>query len=102
MAVALATYFTSNTLAGQVAASFGFHVTDTGIGTNIVNVGTKGAAFSVANGSNRTIMQLLLATNNLTDQPNSTLGYVAIYDQNGDGAISSAESSLRSDGEAHL
>ena len=44
MAVALATYFTSHTLAGGVATAYGFHVTDTGIGTKIVNVGTKGAS----------------------------------------------------------
>jgi hypothetical protein len=95
-AVALATYFTDLTLAGQVAAAYHFNVTDTGIGTKIVNVGTKGAAFNVANGSDRTIMQLLLATNDLTDQPNSILGYAAVYDRDGNGVISSAEASLRS------
>jgi hypothetical protein len=31
----------------------------------------------------------------LTDQPNSVLGFAAIYDQDGDGVISSAEVSLR-------
>jgi hypothetical protein len=95
MAVALATYFTSYNLAGNVAAAYGFHVTDTGIGTKIVNVGTKGAAFGVANGTNRTIMQLLLATDGLTDQPDSQLGFAAVYDTNGDGAISAAEALLR-------
>jgi hypothetical protein len=95
MATALATFFTSNILAGNVAASFGFNVTDTGIGTKIVNVGTKGAAFSVANGSDRTIMQLLLATNSLTDQPNLSAGFAAVYDTDGNGMISSAEAALR-------
>ena len=75
MAVALATFFTDRTLAGLCRGPYGFNVTDTGIATKIVNVGTKGAAFNVANGSDRTIMQLLLATNSLTDQPNSVLGF---------------------------
>ena len=45
MAVAMATFFTSRNIAGSdVAVSFGFHVTDTGIGTKIVNVGSNGAA----------------------------------------------------------
>jgi hypothetical protein len=95
MSVAMATYFTSRTLAGNVAAAYGFNVTDTGIGTKVVNVGTKGAAFNVANGSSRTIMQLLLATNSLTDQPNSQLGFVSVYDRDGNGVISSAEADLR-------
>ena len=95
MAVALATYFTDRTLAGTVAAAYGFNVTDTGIGTNIVNVGTKGAAFNVANGSDRTIMQLLLATNSLTDQFDTVAGFDAIYDKDGNGSISSAEATLR-------
>jgi hypothetical protein len=95
MALALATYFTDRTLAGTVATAYGFNVSDTGIATKIVNVGTKGAAFGVANGSDRTIMQLLLATNNLTDQPNSILGFDAIYDRDGNGVISSSEASLR-------
>jgi uncharacterized delta-60 repeat protein len=95
MAVALATYFTSSTLAGQAAAAFGFNVTDTGIGTKIVNVGTKGAAFGVANGTDLTIMQLLLATNSLTDQPDSAAGFAAIYDADGNGVISTAEANLR-------
>jgi len=96
MATAFATFFTSKTLAGLVAVSYGVNVTDTGIGTKIVNVGTKGAAFSAANGTDRTIMELLLATNNLTDQANASSGYVAVYDANGNGAISAAESNLRS------
>ena len=49
MAVAFATYFTSSNLSGGTAAqSYGFNVTDTGIGTKVVNVGSSGAAFGVA------------------------------------------------------
>ncbi len=96
MAVALATYFTSSILAGQAAVAYGFNVTDTGIGTNIVNVGTNGTAFGVANGTDLTILQLLQATDSLTDQPDSQLGFAAIYDTNGDGVISATEAALRS------
>jgi hypothetical protein len=95
MALALAAYFTSSSLAGNVAAAFGFNVTQTGIGTNVVNVGNSGAAFGVANGTNRTIMQLLLATNDMTDLPDSQAGFAWIYDQNGDGVVNSAEANLR-------
>ena len=95
MATALATYFTSSNLAGSVAAGYGFNVSETGIGTRVVNVGSSGAAFSVANGTNLTIMQLLWATNALTDQPNSLSGAANIYDTNGDGVIDADEANLR-------
>ena len=95
MAVALATYFTSSNLAGNVAADYGFNVTDTGIGTKVVNVDTSGAAFGVADGTDLTIMQLLLATNTLTDDPDDILGAARIYDTNGDGVIDATEAALR-------
>ena len=70
MAVALATYFTSSHLAGNVAAAYGFNVTDTGIGTKIVNVGIERSRVrDIQRYANLTIMQLLLGTNSLTDQP---------------------------------
>lgn len=96
MAVALATYFTSGNLAGNLAADFGFNVTDTGIGTKIVNVGSSGAAFGVADLTDLTIMQLLMATNDLTDSPDNLIGFAHIYDRNGDGVIDAAEAQLRS------
>ncbi len=96
MAVALATYFTSSNLAGDVASDFGFNVTDTGIGTKIVNVGDNGAAFDVANNTDLTIMQLLLATDSLTDIPDGVSGFASIYDRNGDGVIDDEEALLRS------
>ncbi|MEQ9409865.1 MAG: SdrD B-like domain-containing protein [Fuerstiella sp.] len=95
MAVALSTFFTSSHLAGTVAAGYGFNVTHTGIGTSIVNVGQAGAAFGVADDTELTIMQLLLATNSLTDQPDNVSGFARIYDQNGDGVIDAAEQRLR-------
>ena len=95
LAVALATYFTSSNLAGNVAADFGFNVTDTGIGTRVVNVGSNGAAFSVADDTDLTIMQLLLATNDMTDLPDHVSGFAHVYDQDGDGQIEDFEASLR-------
>ena len=41
-------------------------------------------------------MQLLLATNSLTDMPDGISGFARIYDQNGDGIIDTMEASLRS------
>jgi hypothetical protein len=95
MAVALATFFTNRNLAGEVASVYGFRVTDTGIGTKVINLGSHGAAFDVADGSNRTIMQLLLGTNALTDLPDGISGLAWIYDQDGDGVIDSDEAALR-------
>jgi hypothetical protein len=96
MAVALAVYFTSRHLAGDVAATFGFNVTDTGIGTKLVNVGSSGAAFSVADNADLTIMQLLLASNSVTDVQDHRVGFASIYDTNGDDVIDEDEASLRS------
>ncbi len=95
MALALATYFTSRQLAGDVAGEFGFQVTDTGIGTKVVNVGSSGAAFAVADDTDLMIMQLLLATDAMTDRPDAIDGFAYIYDQNGDGVIDSGEAALR-------
>ena len=96
MAVALATYFTDVDLAGNVAADYGFNVTDTGIATRIVNVGDSGDAFGVADATDLAIMQLLLAVNDLTDEPDAETGFAHIYDWNGDGIIDEAEVRLRS------
>ena len=67
MATALATFFTSSNLSGgNVAASYGFNVTETGIGTKVVNVGSSGAAFGCGQRHEHDHHALLLATNNLT------------------------------------
>ncbi len=95
MATALATYFTSSNLAGTVAASYGFNVSETGIGTRIVNVGNNGAAFGVADNTDMTILQLLSATNSLTDDPDNLDAAANIYDTNGDGIIDAEEAALR-------
>jgi VCBS repeat-containing protein len=100
MAVAFATYFTSTDLSGATsAASYGFNVTDTGIGTKVVNVGDSGEAFNVDDGTDMTIMAMLLATNSLTDIDgtfnNDSDGYSHVYDKNGDGILDADELLLR-------
>jgi hypothetical protein len=95
MAVALATFFTSSNLAGHVATNYGFNVTAAGIGSKTITIGARGAAFGVPDHSDRTIMQILLATNGLTDQPDHQSGFAYLYDSNGDGVIDSHERTLR-------
>jgi hypothetical protein len=88
MATALAVYVTNQSLAGNTAAAFGFQVTANGVGTRTFNVGNRGAAFGVANNSFVSVMDLLLAVNARSHNG-------LLYDQNGDGQISSSEASLR-------
>ena len=58
-------------------------------------MGSAGAAFGVDDGTELTILQLLWATDSLTDQPNGVNGFAFIYDQNGDGQIDRDEAALR-------
>ena len=105
MSLALATYFTSSNLSGgTVAAAYGFTVTDTGMGTKVVNVGDNGAAFGVADNTDLTIMALLLATNDFTGADNGSNdgvtdtddnSYSNVYDTNGDGLLDAADKALR-------
>ncbi|KAA5539564.1 PKD domain-containing protein [Roseiconus nitratireducens] len=95
MAVALATYFTSSQLAGTLATSYGFNVSTTGIGTRVVNVGSSGAAFDVENDTELTVLQLLQATNAMTDEMDATAGFAYIYDSDGDGDLEDLEVELR-------
>lgn len=99
MSLALATFFTSSNLSGgSAAASYGFNVTETGIGTNVVNVGDNGAAFNAADNADMTIMALLLATNSLTgadSDTDSSEDYSHVYDANGDGVLDDAEIAMR-------
>ena len=64
LAVAFAVYVTNSTLAGNVAAGYGFHVSATGIGGQTINVGSDGAAVGVPNNTTITILQALQAVNN--------------------------------------
>lgn len=95
MATALATFFTKRSLAGDIAADYGFNVTDTGVGMKVVDVGEYGDAFGVAHGTQLTVMELLLATNAMTDVPDNLSGAAYIYDLDGDGTIDEYEASLR-------
>jgi hypothetical protein len=78
MAVALATYVTNQTLAGTTAQSFGFLVTEHGVGTSTFNVGNSGEAFGVVDNSLLAVLDLLFATDE-----NSQDG--VLYDMDGDG-----------------
>lgn len=96
MAVAMAAYMTSLNLVGSdIAAGYGFNVTDTGIGTKVLNVSSNGEAFGVANDTDRTSMQLLLATDSMTDLPDLITGFAHIYDSNGNGILDEDEIDLR-------
>ncbi len=89
MAVVFAVYSTNATLAdGNIAESFGFLVTDTGVGTATINVGDAGEAFGVTNGSDVAVLDLLFATNAYTVDG-------VLYDSDGDGKIDSWEQLLR-------
>lgn len=95
MATALNVYFTNRTLAGDVGSGYGFTVSDTGLGVRIVNVGIGGAAFGVQNDSNLSVLQLLQATNALTDTADNLHGWASIYDRDGNGIIDDEERRLR-------
>jgi hypothetical protein len=63
LATALSVYATNATLdSTSVAAHYGFTVSGAGLGATMVNVGSNGDAFGVANNANMTVMDLLLAT----------------------------------------
>jgi uncharacterized delta-60 repeat protein len=88
-ATALAVYVTNQTLAGSTASSYGFVVTQNGLGTSTFNVGNSGQTFGVANNSDVSVMNLLLAVN-----ARSRNGL--LYDLDGDGdANDSQESGFR-------
>ena len=89
MATALAVYVTNQSLAGTVAAGYGFVVTAGGVGTRTYNVGTSGAAFGVANHAGVTVLDLLLAVNSRSRNG-------VLFDLDGDGdATDSLETNHR-------
>lgn len=77
LAVALAAYVTSETLAGTTAAGYGFLVTENGVGVSTFNVGSTGSAFGVDDDSDVAVLDLLLAVNDRTVNG-------VLYDQDGD------------------
>lgn len=68
LAVAFAVYVTDSDLAGTVATKYGFEVTSTGLGAAYYNIGTSGQAFGVANYTQMKVLDILKATNNLTNK----------------------------------
>jgi hypothetical protein len=64
LAVALNIYATTSSLGGSAGTTYGFTVTDWGLGAYSYNVGSDGAAFGVPNNSTRNVFGLLLAVNN--------------------------------------
>ncbi len=78
MAVAFASYVTNETLAGTVAAEYGFLITEHGVGTRTFNVADGGEAFDVVDNTELTVLDLLFATNR-----HSFNG--RLYDEDGDG-----------------
>src|SRR6185436_5203162 len=63
MATAFAVYVTDSDLAGTVAVQYGFQVDSTGTGGRTFNVGSNGAAFGLADGTETSIFNLLLSVN---------------------------------------
>ena len=88
MALALAVYVTNSGLAGNVAASYGFAVSATGLGGSTINVGTDGTAFGVDNNSILTALELLQRTN-LRARNGS------LWNTTGDSSLSTAEKLMR-------
>jgi hypothetical protein len=66
LATALAVYVTNQSLAGTAAVPYGFVVTAEGVGAATFNVGSRGEAFGVANGTELTVMDLLRATDRMS------------------------------------
>jgi hypothetical protein len=88
MATSLAAYVTTQSLAGTAGVAYGFLVTEAGVGTRTYDVGDRGVAFGVANGTSVSVLDLLLAVN---ERSRSGL----LYDADGSGTISDAERALR-------
>ena len=61
MAVAIAIYVTNESLAGTVAQSYGFITSANGVGGMLFNVGSSGAAFGVADNTDLTVIDIMLA-----------------------------------------
>ncbi len=88
LALALSTYVTKSSLAGNTATSYGFAVSANGSATATFNVGTNGVAFGVDDNTTLTIMDLLT----LTDvQAHKGL----LWDLDGNGSLSAGETMLR-------
>jgi hypothetical protein len=90
LALALNVYVTNSNLASNVAVSYGFGVSTTGLGAATVNVGTSGAAFGVDDNSILTVSDLLYLEN--VRAHNGVL-----WDTNDDGSVSAVETLLQNE-----
>lgn len=88
LALALSVYVTNSNLAGNAAASYGFSVSTTGLGASTLNVGTSGAAFGLDDNAIMTVSELLLRINLRSRKGR-------LWDVDGSGTLSSAETALR-------
>ena len=68
--------------------SYGFLVTEYGLGAALFNIGDDGDAFGVADDTELTVLDILLATNDMTVDG-------LLYDSDGDGLIDALEQALR-------
>jgi hypothetical protein len=73
LATALSVYVTDQTLAGNVAAAYGFTVSQNGLGVSTVNVGADGAAVGKANGTTMSVLDILFAADALSADDNGLL-----------------------------
>lgn len=89
LATAFAVYVTNQSLAGTTASSYGFQVTENGVGARTFDVESSGAPVGVANNSNVSVLGLLLAVNDRSRNG-------VLYDLDGDGdATDCLETSYR-------
>lgn len=68
LASAIAVYVTNSNLAGLAGEDFGFQVTETGVGTSIINVGYFGVAFGVENHTDITVLDALFAADSFSQE----------------------------------
>jgi len=73
MATAFAVYSTNVNLASTTAEAYGFLVTDGGVGTATINIGDSGEAFNVTDYTEIMVIDILLATNEMSDDGDGVL-----------------------------
>jgi hypothetical protein len=88
LATALSVYVTNETLAGTVAADYGFVVTEHGLGISTYDVGDSGEAFGVADDTEMTVLEILLATDEMSSNG-------VLYDGDDDGDANDGTETLR-------
>jgi len=79
LTTAFAVYVTNGNLAGAVGENYGFIVDMNGVGIATWNVGLSGAAFGVDDYTDMTVMDLLLATNDMSENGVLYLNFDVMY-----------------------